>query len=211
MNKTIVLACLLLSGLISRAQYPGYTSLPHYETFQKAFAQATAATESIQADFNQEKALSMLSEKINSTGKFWYRKKDKIRMEYVRPYSYLMILNAGKIFIREGQKENTVSSNSNKIFQQVNRILIDCVAGSMLDNRDFQPAVFESPRSFLVELKPLAKNLRELYKNINIAIDKKDYTVNSIEMFELSGDKTVIRFQNKIINAQIPDSVFNIP
>jgi outer membrane lipoprotein-sorting protein len=93
----------------------------------------------------------------------------------------------------------------------VNRILIDCVAGSMLDNRDFQPAVFESSASFLVELKPLAKNLRELYKNINIVIDKKDYTVHTIEMFELSGDKTVIRFQNKIINAQIPDSVFNIP
>jgi outer membrane lipoprotein-sorting protein len=211
MIKTVVFSCLLFSGLVSHAQYPGYTSVPHYETFQKAFAQATVATESIQADFTQEKALSMLSEKINSTGKFWFRKKDKLRMEYVRPYAYIMILNAGKIFVKEGQKENTVSANSNKVFQQVNRILIDCVAGSMLENPDFQAAVFESPGNFLVELKPLAKNLRGLYKNINIVIDKKDYTVHTIEMFELSGDKTVIRFQNKIINAQIPDSVFNIP
>ena len=30
-------------------------------------------------------------------------------------------------------------------------------------------------------------------------------------MFEISGDKTIIRFQNKELNAPIPDSVFNIP
>jgi len=152
----------------------------------------------------------MLSEKMISTGKFWYRKKDKLRMEYLHPYPYLMILNEGKIFVKEGQKENKFSTNSNKIFQQVNRILIDCVSGNMLNNPDFQSRVFESDHSFLVEFQPLAKNLRELYKNINIVIDKKEYTATSVEMFEVSGDKTVIRFQNKELNAPIPDSVFVI-
>lgn len=132
-------------------------------------------------------------------------------MEYIQPYSYIMILNGGKIYIKEGQKENKISANSNKVFQQVNRILIDCVGGSMLDNPDFQSRIFERSGTFLVELIPLTKNLRELYKNINILIDKKDYTATAIEMFELSGDKTIIRFQNKILNAQIDDSVFNIP
>ena len=116
-----------------------------------------------------------------------------------------------RYLIKEGQKENKVSANSNKVFQQVNRILIDCVSGSMLDNPEFQSRIFESPGFFLVELTPLARNLKELYKNINITIDKKDYTATAIEMIELSGDKTIIRFQNKILNAQIPDSVFNIP
>jgi hypothetical protein len=121
-----------------------------------------------------------------------------------------MILNDGKIFIKEGQKESKFSANSNKIFQQINQILIDCVSGNMLNNTDFQARIFESGKSFLVEFQPLAKNLRELYKNINIVIDKKDYTATSVEMFEVSGDKTVIRFQNKELNAQIPDSVFVI-
>ncbi len=132
-------------------------------------------------------------------------------MEYIQPYSYILILNGGKILIKEGQKENKISANSNKVFQQVNRILIDCVSGNMLENPDFQSRIFESSGSFLVELIPLARNLKELYKNINITIDKKDYTATAIEMIELSGDKTIIRFQNKILNAQIPDSVFNIP
>jgi outer membrane lipoprotein-sorting protein len=212
MIKTIALICFLFCCLYVRAQYPGYVLLvDQTETFKKSFTHATASTETIQSDFTQEKSLTMLSEKINSTGKFWYRKNDKLRMEYIRPYPYLLILNEGKIFVKDAGKENKVSAGSNKIFRQINRILIDCVGGSMLDNPDFQSRVFESDRSWLVEFKPLAKNLKGLYKNINIVIDKKDYSAMAIEMFEISGDKTIIRFQNKEINARIPDSVFNIP
>src|ERR1700676_3987805 len=149
MIKSLGLVCFLLCFKYSAGQYPGFTLLNHPETFKKSFADATAATESIQSDFEQEKSLSMLSENINSTGKFWYRKNDKIRMEYIQPYSYIMILNGGKIFIKEGQKENKISANSNKVFQQVNRILIDCVGGSMLENPDFQSRIFESSGSFL--------------------------------------------------------------
>jgi outer membrane lipoprotein-sorting protein len=211
MFKSLCLFFLISCCFYSRGQYPGYTVLNHPESFKKSFAQATGTTESIQSDFNQEKSLTMLSEKINSTGKFWYQKKDKLRMEYIKPYSYLMILHAGKIYIKEGQKENSVSAGSNKVFQQVNRILMDCVSGSMLDNPDFQSRIWENPGSFLVELLPLAKNLKELYKSINIVIDKKDFTATAIEMIEISGNKTIIRFKNKELNAHIPDSVFNIP
>ena len=211
MIRSFALISFILCFLCSEGQYPGYTLLNHPETFKKNFAEATAAILSIQSGFRQEKSLSMLSENINSAGRFWYQKNDKIRMEYIQPYSYILILNGGKILIREGQKENKVSANSNKVFQEVNRILIDCVSGSMLDNPDFQSRIFESSGFFMVELTPLARNLKELYKNINITIDKKDFTATAIEMIELSGDKTIIRFQNKILNAQIPDSVFNIP
>jgi outer membrane lipoprotein-sorting protein len=211
MNKTISLVILILFRLSGQAQYPGYTLSDHPEKFRKSFAEAAASTESIQSGFSQEKSLTMLSEKMNSTGKFWYRKKDKLRMEYIHPYPYLMILNGGKIFVKDGQKENQFSANSSKIYQQVNRILIDCVSGNMLNNADFQARIFENAGSFLIECQPTAKNLRELYKNINIVIDKKEYTATIVEMIEVSGDKTVIRFQNKVLNAPIPDSVFNIP
>ncbi len=153
----------------------------------------------------------MLKEKLISSGKFWFEKKDKLRMEYLHPYTYLMVLNAGRIFVRDGQKENKISANSNKALQQVNRILIDCVSGKTLENTDFQSRVYESGSSFMIELVPIDKNLSALYRNINIVIDKKDYSVNAVEMHELSGDKTILRFQNKIINANIPDSIFNIP
>ena len=211
MLKSTALVILILISLHSQAQHAGYTLSNHPETFRKSFSEATASIESIQSGFSQEKTLTMLSEKMNSTGKFWYKKKDKLRMEYIQPYPYLMILNGGKIFVKDGQKENQFSANSSKIFQQVNRILIDCVSGNMLNNPDFQARIYENAGSFLIEFQPVAKNLKELYKNINIVIDKKEYTATVVEMIEVSGDKTIIRFQNKVLNASIPDSVFNIP
>ena len=211
MIKTIGLVFISFFCFHARAQYAGYTLSNHPEIFRKSFAEATASTESLQSVFSQEKMLTMLSDKINSTGKFWYRKKDKLRMEYIQPYPYLMILSSGKIFVKDGQKENQFSASSGKIFKQVNRILIDCVSGNMLNNPDFQARIFENAGSFLIEFQPTAKNLKGLYKNINIVVDKKDYTATTVEMIEVSGDKTIIRFQNKILNAPIPDSVFNIP
>ena len=142
MRRLILLTVCLCTGSFSLAQYAGYSPLTQPDPVKKAFAVATASTESISCDFIQEKSLSLLSEKLISSGKFWYEKKDKLRMEYIKPYSYLMILREGKIYIREGKNENKISANSNKLFQQINRILIDCVSGRMLDNPDFSYRIF---------------------------------------------------------------------
>jgi outer membrane lipoprotein-sorting protein len=211
MNRFLILAGLFFCCLNSRGQYPGYTEVKNAESFKKSFLASTSATESIQADFIQEKTLTMLSEKIVSSGKFCFRKKDRLRMEYVQPYPYLLILNGGKIYVRDGQKESKISAGSNPVFQQVNRILIDCVSGNMLDNPEFQYRIFENAGSWLIEFKPMASNLKEHYKNINIVLDKKDFTASAIGIYDATGDKTIMRFQNKQLNAQIPDSQFNIP
>lgn len=211
MPKSILLVFFLLGSIYCNAQYPGFVLLKETEDFKKDFSKATSETKSIQSDFSQQKTLSMLSENILSKGKFWFLKKNKLRMEYLQPYKYLMILNEGKIYLKDGQNENKISANSNKIFRQVNRILVDCVTGNMLDNPDFQSRIFENTGSYLIELRPEAPNMKDLYKNINISIDKKDYSANKIEMYETGGDKTIIRFQNKIINAQIPVTIFDIP
>lgn len=211
MIRLFFLCVLFICSQHTNGQYTGFVEMKNAESFKKTLAQSTSAIESLKADFTQEKTLTMLSEKIISSGKFRFRKKDRLRMEYVEPYIYLLILNGGKIYIKDGQKENKISAGSNAILQQINRILIDCVSGNMLDNPDFQNRIFESSSSWLIEFKPLARNLKELYKNINIVLDKKDFTASSIGMYDASGDKTIIRFQNKELNAQIPDSQFNIP
>jgi outer membrane lipoprotein-sorting protein len=211
MIRLLFLTVLFFSCIEGQGQYAGYTEMKNNESFRKSFVQSTAAIESIHADFVQEKTITMLSEKLVSSGKFSFRKKDRLRMEYLKPYSYLLILNGGKIYVRDGQKENKLNAGSNPVFRQVNRILIDCVAGNMFDNPDFQYKIFENSGSWLVEFTPVARNLKELYKNINIVLDKKDFTASSIGMYDASGDKTVILFQNKELNGQIPDSQFSIP
>ncbi|HTE12246.1 MAG TPA: outer membrane lipoprotein carrier protein LolA, partial [Chitinophagaceae bacterium] len=143
-------------------------------------------------------------------GKFWFKKDNMVRMEYNQPYQYLVVINKNDVFVKDGQKENKISTKSNKLFQQINRMMVDCVQGTALSNPDFKVAVFESTAAYLIELSPVAKGMKDYFKNINIILSKKDYSVNKLEMYEQSGDNTIISFINKEVNASIADALFAI-
>ena len=63
----------ILSVVAARAQYPGYTQVADLAKFKTEFVTATQKTHTIKSNFIQEKNLSMLSEKIVSKGKFWFK------------------------------------------------------------------------------------------------------------------------------------------
>ena len=210
MRKILITLFILLSVYISEAQYSGYSIVQDIAKFKTEFAGASQKIHSIRSSFVQEKDLAMLSEKIISKGKFWFKKDNLVRMEYNQPFQYLMIINKDKVYVKDAQKENKVSAKSNKLFQQINRIMIDCMQGTTLSNPDFKTRIFESKTAYLVELVPVVKGLKDMFKNINVVVDKKDYSVSSIEMQELSGDNTVIRFSNKELNTNIEDALFAI-
>jgi outer membrane lipoprotein-sorting protein len=208
MNKLISTLIFITIFFSVNAQHAGYTIVKDTAGFKQQFTAASKQINTIKSDFEQEKNLSMLSEKIISKGKFWFKKDNLVRMEYTEPFQYLMILNNNNIYIKDGQKENKISANSNKLFKQVNKIVVDCVKGTAFSNTDFAVNVFESKQNYLIELSPVAKTLKDIFKNINVIVDKKDYSVHTIEMDELSGDNTTINFINKEINTNLPDALF---
>ncbi len=210
MHKLILLLLILATRVNLQAQYPGYSVVADLSKFKTEFSTAAQKTTAIKSDFIQEKNLSMLSEKIISKGKFWFKNESRVRMEYSQPFQYLMIINKDKVFVKDGQKENKISTKSNKLFQQINKIMIDCMQGTTLSNPDFKTRVFENKTTSMVELSPVTKGLKDLFRSINVIIDKKDFTLTSIDMLELSGDNTHIRFTNKELNATIPDALFII-
>ena len=205
------LSLLLLICMVAvQAQYAGFKGVSDLGRFKELLAASAKNTRSIKSDFVQEKNLSLLSEKIVSEGKFWFKKDNKVRMEYTQPFQYLMIINQNNVYIKDGHKENKISTKSNKLFQQINKITIDCIQGNVLDNPEYKVKLFENSQSFLIELSPSAKALKEFFKNVNILVAKKDYSVTKIELHEQSGDKTVISYLNKELNADLPDSLFAI-
>ena len=121
-----------------------------------------------------------------------------------------MIINKDKVFVKDGQKENKISAKSNKLFQQINRIMVDCMQGTALNNTDFKTRLFEGKTACLVELTPVVKGLKDLFKTITIYVDKKDFSVINLQLLELSGDDTVIRFINKELNTTLSDALFDI-
>lgn len=188
----------------------GFKPVADVAAFKQQFAKASQATQSIQSDFVQEKNLSMLSDKIVSKGKFWFKKENKVRMEYQQPSYYLLIMNGRDIKTKDGQKESRVSTKGNKLFEQINRITVDCVQGNVVNNADFNTRILENAQSYLLEMTPVNKSLAQYFKSIHLLVDKKDYSVSKIAMYETGGDDTSISFQRKQLNVNIPDAVFAV-
>jgi outer membrane lipoprotein-sorting protein len=209
MNNFLIVCFFLLSGN-SFSQYPGYELISDVTSFKKQFASSSKKIFSIKSDFIQVKNLSMLTDKITSRGKFWYQKRSKVRLEYTHPFSYLMIINNNNVLIKDNNKTTTVSVKSSKIFNQISRIMLDCVEGTAMENKDFDIKVFEDKETFLIEMTPVTKGLKEFFKNINIIVEKKNYTVDRLDMIEVSGDNTVMTFNNKETNIEISDAKFSI-
>ena len=210
MHKLVFIGMLWITAIAAKAQYPGYTLLTDASSFQTKFAAASQKTSTIKSYFVQEKTLSLLAEKIVSKGKFWFKKENAVRMEYTQPFQYLMIINGSNVYIKDSQKENKISTKSNKLFQQINTIMIDCVNGKALQSKDFKVRTFEGKTTFMAELSPVNKNLKTLFSNINMIIEKKDYAVSRIEMHEPSGDNTSIHFVKRQFNIPLADALFAI-
>ncbi|MGN6490940.1 MAG: LolA family protein [Agriterribacter sp.] len=210
MRRMFFVCMMMVCAFVANAQYTGYKPLKESADFKTRFAAASQKVNTIKSDFVQEKNLALLSEKITSKGKFWFKKENLVRMEYTHPFQYLMVINGANVYIKDSQKENKISTKSNKLFQQINKVIVDCVKGGALESKDFTTRIFEGNNVYLAELTPVNKQMKSMFKNINIYIDKKEYAVSKIEMHEPSGDNTVITFSNRELNSNLADALFAI-
>lgn len=165
---------------------------------------------SIESDFTQEKNLSLLSEKILSKGHFVFKKENLLRWEYSTPYKYLIVINKEKIWIKDDKKTSKYDMNSNKVFKEINDIMIACVQGNIFKSGKFKLAYFENEKYFKLELVPLQKNMKESLKKINMYFDKNVTSVSKLDMIEPNDDYTTLEFINKKLNGQIADNIFTV-
>lgn len=201
-------ACLAVS--YCEAQYPGYSPVKDLTAFKRDFQENSTRIKTISSNFSQEKVLTSLTEKITSYGKFQFKRDNRVRLEYTKPFAYLMIMNGDNMLVRDDKKENRMDMKSNKLFQQINRILMDCIQGNIMNSKDFTSRVFEGEKTFLLEMTPASKALKGFFQNIVLKIDKTDYSLVSMQMNEPGGDLTSLIFTDKKINVDISDETFDL-
>jgi outer membrane lipoprotein-sorting protein len=199
---------LVTNKAMASDDYPGFQLITNVAQFKTQFKDASAKIQTVKSDFTQEKTLFALTEKITSHGKFWFKRTNKVRLDYTTPFTYRMIINGDKVLVKDDHKESRINVRTNKLFQQINRIMLDCIQGTILESHDFTTRIFENDGGYLLELTPVSKNLRDFFQNIVLIIEKNDYSVRSMELNEPSGDKTIMTFRNKSINAAIQDEIF---
>jgi outer membrane lipoprotein-sorting protein len=203
-NKIIAFLYLLIPAAVF-AQ--GMIPMNDTASFKNGLEKFSKNTSSIQSDFIQEKKLKMLNDKVISKGQLYFRKEDKLRWEYQEPYSYIVALNNGKVMVKDEGKVTTYDANANKLFLELNDILVTCINGNIFQNKKFSFRFMETDKNKVVEMNPVSPAMKNFIEKIFLYFDA-DFSVSKVEMIEPSKNSTLIVFKNKKLNAEIPEKLF---
>jgi outer membrane lipoprotein-sorting protein len=211
MNKVLLSLILLFGGFqLALAQDANMKAVKDTTAFKNKLKEASAATNTIDCDFTQKKHLSFMSEDIITSGHFSFKKERKIRWEYLKPYSYIVVINNNDIYLKDDEKTSHFDANSNKMFQGINDMMVAIVKGDLFSTGDFKSSFLENDKYYFVKLLPVKGEMKNYLKGIEIYFDKKDMTVVKLKLTELSDDYTYIEYHNKTLNKPLSDALFII-
>lgn len=210
MRNTAALILLILTSFTAFAQPVGYKKVDDVNTFRTALAKNNAAVNTIVSDFKQVKDMSLLAEKIESKGKFYFMKDDKVRIEYTSPYSYLVVMNGTRMLVKDEQKTNKINAGNSKMMQSVNRLMVDCMRGSILSNPDFKATVYQNGKQYLLSMIPVTADMKKLFDKVDIYMNKATLDVEKTVMTEKGGDNTSMDFFNTKRNTAVNETLFKV-
>jgi len=181
------------------------------EAISKINASA-AAIKNMSCSFTQTKNLKMLSDKMVSTGKLYYSKPNRLRWEYTSPYRYMFILNGSKVFTGNSSRKNVIDANTNKVYREVSRIMMNAITGQVLSNTsDFTADIEDTYSTWTVTLMPKKKELKHVFKKLQLIFNKKTNMISAIKIYEKNGDSTDITLSGISTDKTINESIFAIP
>jgi len=182
----------------------------HTEDFNKRIAQTAQTVGSIECDFKQIKHLDVFNEDIESTGRFFYKKENKIRLDYHTPVNYRIVINENKILTDSDGKKNVMNLKSNKIMKELQGMLMACMSGNLSRMSNYKPEIYEDTGYYLVKVTPIDKNLQTYISRFEINLLKKDMSVSKLRIYESQTNYTDYIFSNQQFNTVIDDSQFAV-
>lgn len=175
----------------------------------KAKVKALAfSTETISSDFVQYKHLDFLDNDIETAGKLAFKAPDLVKWEYVNPFKYSVLFKDEKLYINDEGNKSDINIGSNKMFKQLNKLIINSVKGDMFDDAEFNIDYFNLGNNSLVHFSPKDKKFAKYIKTFHITFNEKGDVVE-VKMIEPSEDYTKIVFTNKVLNQTIDETVFS--
>jgi len=168
-------------------------------------------TNSLEADFKQEKTLALLAHSEASIGHFVYSKPNSVLWEYDAPKHLTMLIANGTLttYYPELHKAETIEVKryQDRIFKYLGASgAIDELAAYFnftFSNRADLP-------QFVLDLEPKTKSIAKRVRHIKIWIDKKSYLTTKFEYTEGDSDLTRYEFTNLKINAPVSQSRFSL-
>lgn len=203
----MILACLFSANIYAQTKL---TETQQEQIIAKIDKAASKMT-SLQCEFTQTKTMKMLSKNMESEGVMYFKRMNKLRWEFKAPYTYTFVMNGDKVSMKSAKSAQNVDVKRNKIFRQITDIIVNCITGEGLMNDNyFQLEMYESNNLYFARLYPRKKELKQIYKCVELHFNPELTMVSSVKMEEKTGDVTLIKMINTKLNVPINENLFAV-
>lgn len=201
----------LFISLFAITGYAQMRTMSNMDEFNRKLAAEAQNLQSIESEFIQQKYLDVFDEKVTSKGKFYYKKENKICMEYSQPLNYLIVINNAKLKIVSDGKKSIMNLSSNKMMNQMQDMLTACMVGDLSKlSSSYQLSYFEDSKYYLVKIRPTSPAIQAYIHEMEIYLDKKDMSVYRLRLSETATNYTEYEFRNKKFNTLTDEKVFSV-
>lgn len=169
------------------------------------------AVTTLQADFRQEKEMSLLENAEVSTGSFIYSKPNNVVWSYSSPKPVQMVIADGWMTTYYPQLNKAEKLEIRKYQDRIFRYMAASGAIDELGKYfDFTFLDTKNSPTWTLDLKPKTSTVGKRVQRIKIWIDKKSYLTTKFEYVEGDGDLTRYEFINIRINQTVPAAAFQL-
>jgi len=168
-------------------------------------------TNTLEADFHQEKILALLAKPEVSTGHFTFSKPNNVLWRYDAPKRVEMLISNGMLttYYPDLNKAEQI-----EVKRYQDRIFKYMGASGAIDELgaffDFTFRNVSNAPAYELDLKPKTKGIAKRVRRIKIWIDKKSYLTTKFEYTEGDGDITRYEFTNVRVNQPIEQRRFTL-
>lgn len=204
---------ILLFLLTVNAVVPNHWTISTAEQkneFLKRFEVKSKAMKSIQSNYVQEKHMKQLKEPLTSSGVFYFAEPLNIRWEQVMPVSNVIVLTKDSVMIKGKEKTTLNAVRSNPFYAQLQKMMNGIINGSILESKDFEMELQQNQKQFLAKLIPQSRRLKKAMKKIELIFNHATLHLESMAIYDKSGDYSITYFKDVIENQSIPTQKFEL-
>ncbi len=210
-KSAVVIVVTLLLSVNALAQTAEGMSEEQSRMMEIIYSSASGM-KSLKCDFVQTKELSILQDKLVSTGKMLYcQDGGKLQWKYLTPNEYMFVINGSRVMMQSNGKTDVIETSQNRMFQGIANIIMSSLTGQCLTaTSDFQVDLLVENGEWIADLKPKRKEIKKMFNEIRLHFDASMNAVSCIEMIEKKGDKTIIEFKDIQINVPVDVEAFEM-
>ena len=174
----------------------------------QAIDAAQSGTRTISARFTQTKHVSLLDEPLVATGRFLFKRPDRMRLDIESPQPATILINGRDIRIpgmSESDKQQLAVTPMAAMFSELGAMF----SGSPNELRQhFYLVAAPDNGAIEVTLTPTVPDWQKLFRTIRIRFVEPDLVVGAMHFDDALGDRLDITMSNVQRNQEVPDAAF---